>query len=107
MARIRKLLIRIRDEDEDGPSDEELAQIELCKDGEGLLPHRNQYVDDEGLPSAAKSIVEQGLRAVMNSVITRTEVAGHFTSTDVYRLSWAMQEVWKHEALQLFVLDDS
>ncbi|OQO02922.1 hypothetical protein B0A48_11205 [Cryoendolithus antarcticus] len=111
MARIRKLLIRIRDEDEDGPPDEELAQIELSKDGEGydliLLPYRNQYVDDEGLPSAAKSIVEQGLRAVMDGVTTRTEAAGQFTSTDVYRLSWAMQEVWKHEALQPFVLDDS
>nr|OQO22667.1 hypothetical protein B0A51_11532 [Rachicladosporium sp. CCFEE 5018] len=111
MARIRKLLIRIRDEDEDGPPDEELAQIERSKDGEGynliLLPYRNQYVDDDGLPSAAKSIVEQGLRAVMNKVITRTEAAGQFTSTDVYRLSWAMQDIWKHEALQLFVLDDS
>nr|OQO23174.1 hypothetical protein B0A51_07330 [Rachicladosporium sp. CCFEE 5018]OQO30992.1 hypothetical protein B0A51_01231 [Rachicladosporium sp. CCFEE 5018] len=103
LKRIKSLCIYIRNAVDDSYYEEDqIVQLELNKDGSEykvwMLECTFGYSQGK-LRSAARAVIEQKLRGVMDGVVGRELDQGKFILADVYRLAWAMDDAWSHEAL--------
>ncbi|KAK6433841.1 hypothetical protein LTR95_009979 [Oleoguttula sp. CCFEE 5521] len=104
LARMKRLVVYVRGDDDAYLRDGYIAQIVLSRDSSRYEPSMSSYCDE--MPLAALTVLERELRTLTEGMMSRGDSTGQLVVGDVYRLAWAMRRAWTHADLREYVIDD-